>query len=225
MRSRFLAFLPLLMLLGRLHGVESARPDRFEPEILKFEAIDRRSPPPPRPILFVGSSSIRLWTGLPREIQGRPVLNRGFGGSTFKDLLFHFDRVVLAYGPAVMVVYEGDNDLAEGRTPAEVSRDLGLFLDRAQTGLPGTRVVLLTVKPSPARKHLDEARREFHLRLQRMVPARSGVVVADVASPLLDTRGQPDPRFFAQDGLHLNAAGYEAWRKPVLEAIEQSLRR
>lgn len=99
MRSWFLPFLPLLMLLGRLHGVDSPRPDRFEPEILKFEAIDRRSPPPPRPILFVGSSSIRLWTGLPKDIQGRPVLNRGFGGSTFKDLLFYFDRVALPTGP------------------------------------------------------------------------------------------------------------------------------
>ena len=225
MRSWFLPFLPLLMLLGPLHGVDSPRPDRFEPEILKFEAIDRRSPPPPRPILCVGSSSIRLWTGLPKEIQGRPVLNRGFGGSTFKDLLFYFDRVVLPYGPSVMVVYEGDNDLAEGRSPAEVSRDIALFLDRALTELRGTRVVLLTVKPSPARKHLMEAQREFNLRLQRLVPTRSGVVLVDVASPLLDAQGLPDPKFFAADGLHLNAAGYEAWSKPVLKAIELSLKR
>ena len=114
MRSGFLAFLPLPLLLGHLHGVESAWPDRFEPEILKFEATDRRSPPPPaRPILFVGRASIPPWTGLPREIQGRPLLNRRFGGSTFKDLLFHFDRVVLAYGPAV------GGGLRGGQRPAE----------------------------------------------------------------------------------------------------------
>lgn len=225
MSSRFLSFATLLMLIGRLNGAEPVRPDRFEPEILKFEAIDRRTPPPPRPILFVGSSSIRLWTALPPEIQGRAVLNRGFGGSTFRDLLRYFDRVVLPYGPAVVVVYEGDNDLAQGRTPAEVSRDLGILLDRSSTELRDTRVILLTVKPSPSRKHLAEAQREFNLLLQRMAPTRSGVSVADVDSPLLDAQGGPDPRFFGPDGLHLNASGYEAWRKPVFEAIERSLKR
>jgi lysophospholipase L1-like esterase len=51
------------------------------------------------------------------------------------------------------------------------------------------------------------------------------VRVIDVASPLLDSQGKPDPRFFADDRLHLNAEGYEAWRKPVLDAIELSLKR
>ncbi|MEN9777646.1 MAG: hypothetical protein RJB04_1401, partial [Verrucomicrobiota bacterium] len=49
--------------------------------------------------------------------------------------------------------------------------------------------------------------------------------VVDVTSPLLDSRGEPDPRFFAADRLHLNADGYEAWRRPVLDAIELSLKR
>jgi len=225
MNARLFCWIPLLMLLGRLTGAESAATPRFEPEVLKFEALDRRTPPPPRPILFVGSSSIRLWTNLPSSYQGKTVLNRGFGGSTYRDLLRYFNRVVLPYGPSVMVVYEGDNDLADGRNPAEIAQDLGLFLDRALTELRGTSVVLLTVKPSPSRKHLMEAQMEFNAQLKRMAQSRKGVVVADVASPLLDAQGQPDPRFFAADRLHLNAAGYEAWRKPVFEAIDSCLKR
>ncbi len=225
MNARLFCWIPLLMLLGRLTGAESAATPRFEPEILKFEALDRRTPPPPRPILFVGSSSIRLWTNLPSSYQGKTVLNRGFGGSTYRDLLRYFNRVVLPYGPSVMVVYEGDNDLADGRNPAEIAQDLGLFLDRALTELRGTSVVLLTVKPSPSRSHLMEVQMEFNARLKRMAQSRKGVVVAEVGPPLLDAQGRPDPRFFAADRLHLNAAGYEAWRKPVFDAIDSCLKR
>lgn len=225
MNARLFCWIPLLMLLGRLTGAESAATPRFEPEILKFEALDRRTPPPPRPILFVGSSSIRLWTNLPSSYQGKTVLNRGFGGSTYRDLLRYFNRIVLPYGPSVMVVYEGDNDLADGRNPAEIAQDLGLFLDRALTELRGTSVVLLTVKPSPSRSHLMEVQMEFNARLKRMAQSRKGVVVADVGPPLLDAQGRPDPRFFAADRLHLNAAGYEAWRKPVFDAIDSCLKR
>ena len=225
MRFWLLAWIPLLILLVPLNAAESASTNRFEPEVLKFEALDRRVPPPPRPILFVGSSSIRLWTHLPTSIHGRPVLNRGFGGSRFKDLLRFFNRVVLPYGPSVVVVYEGDNDLAEGQTPAEIAQDLAVFLERAETELRGTSILLLTVKPSPSRVHLLEVQSEFNRRLKLLPQSHPRVRVIDVASPLLDSQGKPDPRFFAADRLHLNADGYEAWRQPVLDAIELSLKR
>ena len=225
MRFWLVAWISLLILLVPLNAAESASTNRFEPEVLKFEALDRRVPPPPRPILFVGSSSIRLWTHLPTSIHGRPVLNRGFGGSRFKDLLRFFNRVVLPYGPSVVVVYEGDNDLAEGQTPAEIAQDLAVFLERAETELRGTSILLLTVKPSPSRVHLLEVQSEFNRRLKLLPQSHPRVRVIDVASPLLDSQGQPDPRFFAADRLHLNADGYEAWRQPVLDAIELSLKR
>lgn len=226
MRFWLVAWIPLLLiLLVPLNAAESASTNRFEPEVLKFEALDRRVPPPPRPILFVGSSSIRLWTHLPTSIHGRPVLNRGFGGSRFKDLLRFFNRVVLPYGPSVVVVYEGDNDLAEGQTPAEIAQDLAVFLERAETELRGTSILLLTVKPSPSRVHLLEVQSEFNRRLKLLPLSHPRVRVIDVASPLLDSQGKPDPRFFAADRLHLSADGYEAWRQPVLDAIELSLKR
>jgi len=200
----------LFMHLGILYGAESATTHRFEAEILKFEAVDRRIPPPPRPILFVGSSSVRLWTNLPASCLGRPVLNRGFGGSTLKDLLRYFSRVVVPYSPSVLVVYEGDNDLAEGQTPAGIAQDLALLLDRSESELPGTEVLLMTVN--------------FNRRLGAMAAARRRVHVVDVASPLLNSLGEPDPRFFASDRLHLNADGYETWLKPVMTAIEDRLK-
>jgi hypothetical protein len=54
--------------------------DRSEAEIRRFEESDRTTPPPAGGIVFVGSSSIRMWRSLESDFPGLPVLNRGFGG-------------------------------------------------------------------------------------------------------------------------------------------------
>ena len=74
-------------------------------------------------MVFVGSSSIRMWETLEADFPGLPVLNRGFGGSELSDVVRFADRIVVPYKPRVVVVYAGDNDLAAGKTPAQVFAD------------------------------------------------------------------------------------------------------
>ena len=72
----------------------------------------------PGGVLFVGSSSIRLWDGLEQDFQALPVVTkRGFGGSRLSDCSEHVSKLVLPYKPRLVIVYAGDNDLAEGATP------------------------------------------------------------------------------------------------------------
>src|SRR5688500_3924563 len=89
----------------------------FEKDIRAYEAADRKDPPTPGGIVFYGSSSIRMWKSLKEDFPGMNVINRGFGGSTAPDALRYVDRIVIPYKPSAVVVYEGDNDLAKGRTP------------------------------------------------------------------------------------------------------------
>src|SRR5437763_4245357 len=63
--------------------------DRFAQEIDAFDAADRAAPPAAGGIVFVGSSTIRLWASLVDDFPGLPVLNRGFGGSTFPEALHY----------------------------------------------------------------------------------------------------------------------------------------
>ncbi|MSU37228.1 MAG: hypothetical protein EXS36_19465 [Pedosphaera sp.] len=69
-------------------------PTGFEGEIRQFEQRDATHPPPANPILFVGSSSFRLWTNLTVEFPDLPILNRGFGGAHLSDINHYFDRDV-----------------------------------------------------------------------------------------------------------------------------------
>ena len=84
-------------------------------EIDAFALIDRLQTPPAAAVLFVGSSSFRLWENLRESFPDHRVINRGFGGSQLQDVNYFFAQIVLPYQPRIVVVYGGDNDLGEGR--------------------------------------------------------------------------------------------------------------
>ncbi len=109
----------------------------------------------PEGVLFVGSSSIRLWDALETDFGALPVvIKRGFGGSTLSDCVHYLDRLVVRYRPRTVLVYAGDNDLAEGRTAADVLRQFDAFVHGVHKALPATRIAFISIKPSPARASL-----------------------------------------------------------------------
>src|SRR5215212_9141915 len=91
-------------------------PARFESEIAAFEKWDHQNTVPKDGILFVGSSTIRLWQTAD-AFPDLPVINRGFGGSTIPDVNHFADRIVFKYTPSTIVFYAGDNDIAASRAP------------------------------------------------------------------------------------------------------------
>jgi hypothetical protein len=147
----------------------ATRPDApFAAEIRKFEEADAASPPAPGGVLFVGSSSIRLWTTLADDFPGVPVINRGFGGSRIAHSTRYADRIVIPYKPRTIVFYAGDNDLAGGLSPEQVLADYKAFVATVRAALPETRILFISIKPSTARWKLVEQIREAN-RLVRAV--------------------------------------------------------
>jgi len=195
----------------------TADPAFFEEAIAAFEQADRIEPPEPGGIVFVGSSSIRFWTGLDRDMAPLRVLNRGFGGAQFNHLLHNVHRVVTPYAPRAVVTYAGDNDLAEGtgKSAERVFGDYQRFVAEVRERVPGTRFYFLTIKPSVQRW----ARWPEMSRANAMIEAWSAgdprLDYLDVATPLLGEDGEPRPDLFMADGLHLNAEGYAAWAQVV----------
>ena len=192
---------------------------RFAAELNAFMRQDSASPPPPAPVLFVGSSSIRMWESLATDFPGVPVLNRGFGGSRMDDVLRYADRVVFRYKPRAIVLYEGDNDLQDGRTPARIAGDVAEFLSRVRTTLPQARVVCLAVKPSPSRWNLAEKVRQTNALLQAVVAQDTMATYVDVYTPMLGADGRPRAELFLADSLHMTPAGYAIWREAVAPAL------
>ncbi len=203
----------------------SARADeekahRFEADIQKFEAQDRRSPPPEGAILFVGSSSIRLWN-LARSFPQWKVINRGFGGSLVADSLYFADRIVTKYKPRAIVFYAGDNDLARGTPVEQVVTDFREFLAKVHAALPQTPVVFIAIKPSPSRAKLVNKQREVNAQVSQLAKGDPLLTVVDAWATMADADGNPRSDIFLPDGLHLNAKGYEIWAPLVTDALRK----
>jgi lysophospholipase L1-like esterase len=194
-------------------------PSQWEPDIAQFEAQDRASPPRPGSIVFVGSSSIRMWTTLDRDFPGVPVMNRGFGGSEAADVAKFAERIVVPYKPPVVVFYAGDNDLADGKTPAQVLAAFQSFVDTIHRELPATRVVFVSIKPSIARWSIVDKMRQANLLVRDYARTDPRLVYVDVFTSMLGASGQPRPELYLEDGLHMTPAGYAIWRDLIAPVI------
>ena len=198
-------------------GGQSAAADEalWEDALAAFAAADLRKTPEPGGVLFVGSSSIRLWDNLESQFDGARVIKRGFGGSRLSDCVRLLDRLVIKYRPRTVLLYAGDNDLAEGSTPEQVLERVKAFADGVHGRLPETRVTFISIKPSPARQALLERARAANRLVQDYAVSHPGVDYIDVFTPMLAADGSPRRELYAQDALHLNDAGYALWRTVI----------
>jgi lysophospholipase L1-like esterase len=195
-------------------------PERWESDIRAFEAADQVSPPPRQGILFVGSSSIRLWRSLGADFPGLPVINRGFGGSRIPDVTHFAPRVVLPYRPRLVVFYAGTNDIASGAAPARVLADFKRFADAVHAALPETRIAFISAAPNPARWHLRAAMRSLNEGAKAYAGTHPLIDFIDVWPHMLGPDGRPRPDIFVEDRLHMNERGYAIWKTVVGTYLE-----
>lgn len=187
------------------------------------EALEAEPAGPGHPVVFVGSSSIRLWETLERDMAPLPVLRRGFGGSRISDAVYWLDRLVTPHDPSVVVVFSGTNDLAGDtpREPAWVAARFDELVARLRDLGSGAPLVYIAISPTPAReRHLDLVL-ETNALVRARCEASPGLHFVDTASALLDAEGRPDPRWFVEDRLHLNAEGYALWTATVRPVVER----
>ena len=104
-----------------------------------------------RPVAFFGSSSIRFWTTLEEDFAGRPVLNLGFGGSSIAACSWFFWRLIRPVSPSALILYAGDNDLAEGCSPETVLTQFRHLASQLAMVNRDTPIALLSTKISPCR--------------------------------------------------------------------------
>lgn len=197
----------------------SQNSERWEQAIKAFEVEDRKSHPPKGGVLFIGSSSIRKWDTLSEDFPDHDVINRGFGGSKIPDAIHFFERIVRPYEPSTVVLYAGDNDIGGGHTPSQVFENFKMFADLLKKRLPKAKLVFIAIKPSIKRWNLAPKMKEANKMIKTYARKHRRVVFADVWNPMIGKDGKPRPDLFIEDGLHLNAAGYEIWKKVVSKRL------
>jgi lysophospholipase L1-like esterase len=213
--------LSLLLALAPCFAYAAQTHAQWNAAIEAFEASDRANPPPQGAVLFIGSSSIEHWKSVAADFPEAKVINRGFGGSELSDSTYFADRIIKPYHPRAIVLYAGDNDLWDGHTPQQVRDDFEAFVRKVRSFDPAAAIAFVAIKPSMARKALLPKIKQTNELVRKYAATQKNVTYVDVFTPMLGADGQPQPKWFIEDGLHMNRTGYELWigvLKPWVDA-------
>ena len=206
--------------IARVAVAQAPNPDpaRFASEIHAFEAWDAKNSTPAHAILFVGSSTIRMWTTAER-FSNLPIINRGFGGSEISDVNHYIQETTLKYRADVIVFYAGDNDINDKKTPTQVLGDFQSFVKRVLAAKPDTEILFISIKPSTLRWALWPEMRDANALIQKYCESTPHLHYVDTVPPMFGADGKPRAELLASDGLHLSPAGYDIWTDIVSKAI------
>ncbi len=198
---------------------------RYEKEIFAFEKQDDTLPYPKDAIVFTGSSSIRKWKSLYKDMSPLPVMNRGFGGATLVELSYYAERIIYKYNPKAIVVYCGENDLACHFSRVEdVLNEFRLLNEKRRVFLPETKVFFISIKDSPSRAYFAPKFKMANEQVQEYISQNPDeLYYIDITPAMLDKQGLIDETIFIKDRLHMNSAGYERWTKIIKPEIIKQL--
>ena len=225
--TKKLAFAGLVLALGACTSMPAPEPiaftppaaPRFDTAMANFAKADAETMPPKCATLFVGSSTIARWNTLKEDFSDRPVINRGFGGSTVWEVDAYFDKAVAPYHPKAIVFYAGDNDLAANRTPEQVYADFETFMKMKDRALGRTPVWFVSVKPSKLRWNIQDKMTEVNSKVKSLADKRDDLAYIDIVPAMLKPDGTPKD-IFVQDNLHMTPEGYAIWRPIVTKALD-----
>ncbi len=216
-RSKF--FL-IIILLSSFISSNAQDPNRFNEQVDRLYNREYNFNSDKKLVLFTGSSSIVMWKDVADCFPEYNIINNGFGGSHFSDLLYFYDKVVTKYTPDILFIYEGDNDVAGDKKTKEIYRDFKTLANKLKTDLPDTKVVFISPKPSIARWNLKKNYDKINKKISRYCSKNNdNFEFADVWPIMLDENGMVFQDIFIEDGLHMNKKGYDLWEKVISEYL------
>ena len=193
------------------------------PEIQAFERLDKTQTYAEDAILFIGSSSIRLWKTLEEDMKPYPVIQRGYGGAHFRDMVFFTDRI-LADHPLSMVVCFVANDISgsgKDGTPQEVLKLFKYFIKQVIAKHPSIPIMQVAITPTQSRWRLWPQINVVNQLIRAYCEKTENLYFINTVPEFLDEHGKPKPQWFVGDQLHLNKKGYEVWNRIIKGEIEK----
>ncbi|MBV8253059.1 MAG: GDSL family lipase [Chitinophaga sp.] len=190
---------------------------RFWDDVQVIKAWDKIYYPPEHPVLFIGSSSIRVWHDVERTFAPYVAMNRGIGGAIINDITFYLNDLVFPYKPKQIVIYVGDNDIPEATATADtILIRTKALLEGIRAKMPEVSILYMSIKPSPSRaKWMDKVKAANGL-IRSYIATQQNMRFVDIFTPMLDANGNARAELFRNDMLHMNSKGYNIWKKAIL---------
>lgn len=146
------------------------------------------------------------------------VCNQGISGDVISGVTARIDHVV-ARKPRTIFLMIGINDLARGRDITQFEDDYDTLVTRLRRELPVSRLVLQSLLPVREPVLVDNTLiRAANGHIEQLA-LRHGCTYVDIYTHQVTSEGSLGEEY-THDGLHLNAAGYQIWKKAIAHLVE-----
>lgn len=191
--------------------------------------VDARAEVVPNRVVFIGDSITEGWARQPFIATNVRFLGRGISGQTASQMLVRFRSDVIALKPAVVHIMAGTNDVAQNNGPEtseEITGYIASMVEIAQAN--HIKVILASIPPAADfawRRGLNPVPQIRALNTWLKAYARQRKVVFVDYWPVLATPEGAMKSSLSPDGVHPNAAGYEAMTPLAEAAVRTALSR
>ncbi len=180
-------------------------------------------------ILFIGSSSFRVWETMEEDLYPIKTLNHGFGGSRIYDSIYFSEKLIFDYEPKVVAIFAGTNDIngRDTKSGSEVAEITKALIQLIESRIKDVKIVYFSLTISPLKRKLKKEIIEVNEIIKDFCLNEETRTMIDFTNDFLGRKGKPIKKYFQNDKLHFNELGYELWTKisrPILlEVINNSI--
>ena len=208
-----------------VQSYEAAALEKWQADIVKLEELGTPKNRHEQSILFIGSSSIRRWNTIQKQMEPWQAIQRGYGGAKFSDLAVFAERLIRPHQYAALVVFVA-NDISGSETdkaPEEVLKLVKFVVGQAQKHRPESPVFIIEVTPTSKRWKVWPQIKKVNEAIAEYCKAEKSLYLIKTTEHFLGDDGKPDDSLFVDDLLHLNERGYQVWERLIKTRLNSVL--
>jgi len=196
---------------------------RFGNEINKFDTLNKIEHHTDSALLFLGSSYMKDWKNIRKDLNYPDIIHRGFGGSNLTEVIYYLKRIVYPHHPKAIFMYVG-NDIVNSekdKSPDQVLEMFKYTVEIIRQKYPTTPITWLQISPSEKRWGAWDKVQAANKLIEDYCNSSINVYSINFSKSFLGENGLPIKNLYRDDKLHYNDAGYVVWGNTIKEAVKK----
>jgi lysophospholipase L1-like esterase len=196
---------------------------RYEADINRFDSLNLVEHHSDSALLFLGSSYIRFWTNIRKDLDYPDIIHRGFGGSNLRDVAYYVKRIVYPHHPKAIYMYVGNDivDSEKDKSPDQVFELFKYTVELIRQKFPTTPITWLQISPSKKRWGAWDKVQAANKLIEYYCRSNPNLFSINFSKSFLGADGLPIKNLFRDDKLHYNEAGYVVWGNAIKEEVKR----
>jgi lysophospholipase L1-like esterase len=196
---------------------------RYEADINKFDSLNIVEKHSDSALLFLGSSYIRFWTNIRKDLDYPDIIHRGFGGSNLRDVAYYVKRIVYPHHPKAIYLYVGNDivDAEKDKSPEQVFELFKYTVEVIRQKFPTTPITWLHISPSEKRWGAWGKVQLANKLIEDYCNSSINLFSINFSKSFLGEDGLPIKNLFRDDKLHYNEAGYVVWGNAIKDEVKK----